>query len=488
MHRRAFLALTASACASGAEPTDPGPPELLDPGPVRTPKPRPHPAATFHAKPKALPADANTEDWPQFLGPRRNMVSAETGLLKKLPADGPNLVWELSKGTGYSSPTIAGGKLLYMHRLANREKVECLHPETGQAYWSFDYPTDFSDRYGYNNGPRASAAIDGDHAYSYGAQGKLHCLRLQDGALLWKRDIAAEFDVPQDFFGTASTPLVDGDQLVVNVGAPGGPCVVAFHKMSGKVLWGAGKEWGPSYASPVAADIHGRRKHFVFAGGESRPPTGGLLMVDAETGKLDASFPWRSRSYESVNAATPVVVGNEVLISATYRTGAALLRVRPDFTFEKAWESSELDLHWTTAIEEDGCFYAFAGRNEPDAVLRCVERESGRTVWSEVLEWDETVEMNGQKRSISASPFRGSLLRVDGRWLALGEFGHLLWLDLSPEGVKIDSRTSLFFARETWSPPVVSRGLLYVSQNTKSFDKGKPPRLLCYDLRGQSPG
>ncbi|MEZ5395556.1 MAG: PQQ-binding-like beta-propeller repeat protein [Bryobacterales bacterium] len=252
--------------------------------------------------------------------------------------------------------------------------------------------------------------------------------------------------------------------------------------MTGSLAWAAGDEWGPSYASPVAADIHGERKIFVFAGGESRPPTGGLLMLDAKTGKLHFSFPWRSRSYESVNAATPVVVGNEVLISAAYRTGAALLRIQPDFSVEKAWESSEFDLHWTTALERDGYFYAFAGRNEPDAVLRCVNRKTGETVWSKVLEWDETVEVNGQQRAISASPFRGSLMRVDNRWLALGEWGHLLWLDMSPKGVAIASKTKLFFARETWSPPVISRGLLYISQNTRGFD-GSSPRLLCFDMR-----
>lgn len=483
MDRRAFLALAATACASGAEPTDPAPPEVLDPGPAKAPEPKPHPATTFHAKPKPLPPGAKTEDWPQFLGPRRNMVSGETGLLKELPEDGLQLVWEFQKGTGYSSPTIVDGRLLYLHRLADRERIECLDPETGQAYWSFDYPTDFSDRYGYNNGPRASAALDGGRVYAYGAQGKLHCLRLADGALLWKRDLNAEFGVPQDFFGTASTPLIAGDLLVVNIGAPGGPCVAAFDKVTGRMQWGAGDEWGPSYASPVAADIHGRRKLFVFAGGESRPPTGGLLMIDAETGKLDFSFPWRSRSYESVNASTPVVAGNEVLISATYRTGAALLRIQPDFSFEKAWESSEFDLHFTTAMERDGYFYAFAGRNEPDAVLRCVERKTGQTVWGAVLEWDETIEINGSERSLSASPFRGTLMRVDNRWLAQGELGHLLWLEMSPDGVKIQSKTKLFFARETWSPPVVSKGLLYVSQNTKSFDTGAPPRLLCFDLR-----
>lgn len=474
--------MAATACAAGAQPKDPAPPKLLEPGPAGALKAKPHPATTFRAKPKPLKAGAKTEDWPQFLGPRRNMVSGETGLLKEFPANGPKLVWEFEKGTGYSSPTIADGKLVYPHRLANEERVECLDPESGQAYWSFAYPTDFSDRYGYNNGPRASAAIDGERVYAYGAQGKLHCLRLTDGALLWKRDIAAEFGVPQDFFGTASTPLVEGERLVINVGAPGGPTVAAFDKTTGRLQWGAGEEWGPSYASPVAADIHGKRKVFVFAGGESRPPTGGLMMIDMETGNLDFSFPWRSKSYESVNASTPVVAGNEVLVSATYRAGAALLRVKPDFSLEKAWESSELDLHWTTAMEKDGYFYAFAGRNEPDAVLRCVERKTGATVWSKVLEWDEEVVVNLQKRSISASPFRGSLMRVDGRWLAQGEWGHLLWLDLSPEGVKVDARTKLFFARESWSPPVVCRGLLYVSQNTRGFD-GKPPRLLCFDLR-----
>ena len=136
---------------------------------------------------------------------------------------------------------------------ANEELLECLHAETGARYWKFSYPTQFSDRYGYNNGPRASPVIDGDRVYAIGAEGKLHCLKLETGQLIWKRDIAAEFKVPQDFFGVASTPLIEGDSLIVNVGAPGGPCVAAFDKGTGKMLWGAGDLWGASYASPVPA-------------------------------------------------------------------------------------------------------------------------------------------------------------------------------------------------------------------------------------------
>ncbi len=231
----------------------------------------------------------------------------------------------MRKGTGYSSPAVAGERLVYLHRVGNEEIVECLHSETGARYWKFSYPTQFSDRYGYNNGPRASPVIDGDRVYTIGAEGKLHCLKLETGQLYWKRDIAGEFKVPQDFFGVASTPLIEGDALIVNVGAPGGPCVAAFDKRTGKMLWGAGDLWGASYASPVPAVLHGKRRLLVFAGGESQPPTGGLLSIDPVTGAIDFQFPWRSRSYESVNASCPVAIGNQVFVSASYKTGGALL-------------------------------------------------------------------------------------------------------------------------------------------------------------------
>ncbi|HYO81585.1 MAG TPA: PQQ-binding-like beta-propeller repeat protein, partial [Bryobacteraceae bacterium] len=278
----------------------------------------PQPHAVVHSKPAPLLPGAVTEDWRSFLGPTLNGVSRETHLVRSWPKRGPRLLWELPKGTGYTSPIISGEYLVYLHRLGDRERVECLHPETGARRWEFSYPTAFEDRYGYNNGPRASPVTDGTLVYTIGAEGKLHALDLRTGQLRWKRDVAAEYKVPQDFFGVASTPLLQGNLLIVNVGAPGGPTVVALDKANGKEIWRAGSEWGPSYASPVSAVIEGRPYVFVFAGGESRPPTGGLMAIDAATGSLRWSFPWRSRSYESVNASSPVVVGNQVFVSASY--------------------------------------------------------------------------------------------------------------------------------------------------------------------------
>jgi outer membrane protein assembly factor BamB len=126
------------------------------------------------------------------------------------------------------------------------------------------------------------------------------------------------------------------------VGAPGRPCVVGLDKATGREVWRAGKEWGPSYASPVPAMVYEKRRVFVFAGGESKPPTGGLMSIDPATGKVDFTFPWRSRSYESVNASCPVVFDNKVFVSASYRTGSAVVEVRPDFTHRVVWTNRNL--------------------------------------------------------------------------------------------------------------------------------------------------
>jgi outer membrane protein assembly factor BamB len=445
----------------------------------------PNPDVRFHSKPKPLAPGAATHDWNSFLGPSHNGTSTETKLLKQWPQGGPKLVWEMKKGTGYSSPAVSGDRLVYMHRIGDRERVDCLNAETGEKFWEFSYQTTFEDRYGYNNGPRASPVIDDDRVYTYGAEGKLHCLNLRTGEIIWKREIRADYKVPQDFFGTAGTPLIEGDLIIINVGAPGGPSVVGFNKVSGKQVWGAGKEWGPSYSSPVPATVHGRRRIFVLAGGESQPPTGGLMSIDPANGNVDFSFPWRSRSYESVNASSPVVIGDQVFVSASYRTGGALLNVLPSGKHEVAWTSQEIGTHWNTAVHKDGYLYAFDGRNEPDASLVCIELKTGKVMWRATPEWEETITVQGSERRQRMSTYRGTLLAVDGAFLCVGEMGHLLWLDLTPKGYKEISRAWLFAARETWSLPVLSKGLLYISQHSRDLLKNAPPRLLCYDLRGR---
>jgi len=487
----AILVLTASA-AWGQSELDPAPPQVNRLASQAASRPVKHSQVRFFSEPKPLAKDAQTHDWKWFMGPTHDGHSTETRLLKKFPDGGLHKVWELSRGNGYASPSIQGEYLVYPHRVRNEVVIECLHPQTGELYWQFKYATDYSDRLGYSNGPRASPVIDGDRVYTLGAKGELHCLELKTGRVIWERNINRDFGVRQDFFGTVASPLLHGQKLIINLGASGGPSVIALNKVNGRLVWKSGKRWGPSYASPVPGVIHGKPRVFIFAGGESDPPTGGLISLNPDTGKIDFEFPWRSRKYESVNASCPTIVGNSVFISATYKTGSALLKLNPDFTFDTAWtmvdrehntDEDQLGLHWNTPIYKDGYLYAFDGRNEPDASIVCVDTRVGKVVWRETPEWEEEIVFNGEKQKITVSTLRGNLIAVDGHFLAVCELGHLLWLDLTPQGYRQIDRTWMFGARETWAPPVVSQGLLYVTQNTRDILTGTGPRLICYDLR-----
>lgn len=461
------------ACPPSSKADDAGPSAV----------PRAFEELTFHAAPKPLPQGAVTEDWPRFLGPTHNAISRETKLLKTWPTTGPKLVWEMEIGAGFASPSILNNRLVFFHRVGDKATVECLNPESGKRYWQFSYASDYRDRYGFNNGPRCAPVLDDGRAYVFGVEGKLHCLSLATGKVLWQRDISSEFKVPQDYFGVVPTPLVEGNLLIVNIGAPEGPCVVGFDKRTGKTVWKAGDQWGPSCASPIPGVVHGKRRVFVFAGGDSRPPTGGLLCIDPANGKIDFRFPFRSKSHTSVNASSPVIAGNQVFISSSYKTGGALLDVLPNGSHKVAWRTEGLRAHFATPILKGGFLYGFDGMNKNDMALTCIDLKTGDRRWRVQPDFPETVTVNGEEQTVHYTTDQGSLLCVDGRFLCLGQQGHLLWLDLSPKGYKELARAWLFSADETWGVPALSRGLLYVTQNKRDTLTGAPPRLLCYDLR-----
>lgn len=440
----------------------------------------------FHAAPAPLAADATTEPWPHFLGPHRNATTRESPLVDRWPAGGPRLVWELATGEGYTCPALDRGRLVYFHRLDGKETVDCLEPETGRRLWRFDYPVSYEDRYGFSPGPRASAVLDGDRVYTAGVTAVLHCLDLATGKVRWRRDLAADFAVPQYFFGYGPTPFVWRDRLIVTVGGKArddgrrGTCVAAFDALTGKTLWEVEDAWGADYASPVVATLRGREVALVFAGGESRPSQGGLLVVDPADGAVLERFPWRARNYESAIASTPLALDDRrVLISECYEKGGTLLEFDDKMKATPQWAQRAFGLHFMMPLARDGHLYGFAGRNPPDTELRCVELATGRVVWAD----DTRFTAEGRTQSF----FRGTLLRAGDRTFCLGEDGLFAELELTPRGVVTRQRSRLFHAPSTWTLPALHRGLLYVAQNDRDSASGAPRRLLCYDLRGGGP-
>lgn len=432
----------------------------------------------FSGAPKPLAREARTSDWPRLLGPSDNATSPETHLLHPLPKTGPSIVWELEKGNGFGGPAIVGDRLVIFHRVDKQEVVECVNAETGQRAWKFEYAAPYRPRYGGSEGPRTSPVIDGGRVFTFGITGQLHCLDLTKGTVIWKHDLGREFEMGPGFFGDGSTPLVLDSRLIVQVGGrqAGKPVnTAAFDTATGKLLWATPHEWGSSYASPVPAKLHGRECLLVFAGGESRPPTGGLLVIDAANGAVLSAAEHRADIAESVSASSPVIAAAEpgkparVFVSESYSAGGACFEVAPDFSIKPAWKSENFALYWMTPLVRDGCLFGFTGQSERLAQLVCHDVASGKELW----------------RSDLGSGFgRASLLAVDGAVLCLGEFGDLAWLELTPKGATVKSRAKLFNAPETWTLPAISRGLLYVSQNERGAADTKP-RIICYDLRGE---
>lgn len=444
------------------------------------------PRLTLHRTPAPLPEGAVTEAWPRFLGPHDNAKSLETGLATAWPDDGPPLVWELKKGEGYTTPAIAGGRLILFHSWEGEERIECRDPETGAEQWSAGYPVEYRDAYGYSNGPRGSPVIDGAFVYTLGVKAHLTCCELTSGKIIWQRDLMEDYQVPQYFFGSGSSPLVHNNLLIVNVGGHSPPSqdretVVALDKLTGETRWISKSAWGASYASPLTAVFHDQPRILVFAGGKSRPAEGGLLLIDPLDGRILDQFPWRARKFTSVNATTPVVSGNRVFITETYDLGGVCLEVTEEDTFKEIWKAPEFAVHWSAPVLHEGHLYGFHGEREPFAELVCYDWQTGENLWRDEMRWTETV--NG--RQMINSPFRGSLLHAGGRFLCLGEGGTLLWLDLNPEKPKILQRTQLFHATQTWSTPAIHRGLVYISQHYRSLDGKTGPRLLCYDFRAR---
>lgn len=418
-------------------------------------------------------ASVHAADWPRFLGPTHDACSTETGLRHDFPDTGLPIVWELPHGRSHSAPVIAHGHLVFIHLVESEEVIQCHDPASGRLIWKHAYPVAAGASYGNPDAPRCGPVIDPsrDLVFTVGLAGDLLCLRLKSGELVWQRQLDADFGKAPFFFARGSCPLLWKDQLILNSG--GRACVISLDPLTGKTRWEAPHEWQASYASPIPASFHGREVLLVFAGGMGNPPTGGLLILDPQDGTLRGSFPWRARIFTSVIAASPVVSGNGVFITEGYDRGGAFLDITPELTPKLRWESDAFACQFSTPVAHEGHLYGFTGTSDSGAELVCFEVATGAEKWR----WGQPLEVMAGGRPSRALLGRGSLLRVDGAFLALGEQGTLAWLDLSPTRVTVRSATQLFSAPETFGTPTLSDGRLYVVQNAGES------RLLCYDLR-----
>lgn len=383
---------------------------------------------------------SHAADWNQWRGPNRDGISSEGGWLPVWPKEGPKRLWTAKVGAGWSSVAAVSGRVYTLGNVNETDQVLCLDSNTGGALWRHAYACASADPNGYP-GPRCTPTVDDKLLFTLSRRGQLYCLNTDNGRIVWWWDLAQKFGARFPTWGLSGSPLVEGNMVIVETGAAGGS-VIAFEKLSGRVLWRSGND-AAGYSSPVAFDFNNQRQIAVFS-------AAGISGRAANDGRILWSFPWQTQY--GVNAATPVVFGDKVFISSGYNRGCALVEFGSKQP-KAVWSNGNMRNHCTSCVLWQGNLYGF-----DEGQLRCLDFVTGAVRWSQ------------------GSFGKGSLIVVDGKLLIYGEGGRLAVAEAMPEGYKELASAQVIGGRSTWAPPVLSGGKIYC----RSADN-----LICLDVRGK---
>lgn len=390
--------------------------------------------------------------WPQFLGWDRSGVAEESEkVAAKFPEAGPKISWKFNCGSGFAGPIVADGYVYLFHRVKSEARLEKLHAGTGNATWTFSYETDYKDSFGFDDGPRACPTLAGGKVFIYGAEGMVHAVDAMTGKLIWKRNLVADFESEQGFFGRAGAPLVIGGLVIVCPGGAKGS-MVAMGAKDGTTKWTAGSQ-AAGYASPTAfvqpTDLLHHCEQGVVAFMRE-----GILIAQPTTGKVLSEIPFRSTMDASVNAATPLIISPndkdpvQIFTTASYGTGAALWKYE-EGKFSAVWKSKDvLDCHYATPVFADGFIYGMHGRQEQGQELRCIEAATGKLKWS------------------SPRMAAGEFIAADGKLIVVTDRGECILVVRDPEKFTVLDRGQILSAGHR-SPPALAGGVLYVRDKEK---------------------
>jgi outer membrane protein assembly factor BamB len=404
--------------------------------------------AGFAATASLFNLRADAGDWPQILGPHRDGRAEGESLSDSWPTGGPKVLWERPAGRGYAGVAVVGDRGVLFHRVENEEVVEAFDVKTGKSSWKFPIPTSYVSGISPDDGPRCVPIIHGDRVIVFGAQGHLACVRLADGSKIWTNDTHAEFKTSEGYFGAGSSPIVEGDKVIVNVGgAKAGAGIVAFSLESGKPLWKQTNE-NASYSSPVAVTVNGIRHVIV----ETRLTT---VSLNPDNGAIRFEIPFGMRG-PTVNGANPTVVGDRLFMTASYGIGALFAKIG-NASLDKLWESNDLiSSQYATCIADGGVLYGIHGRDDQgQASLRCIDPDKQRVLW--------------EKEDFGYA----TLVFAGGKLLAQKTDGTFVLLKASPMQYT-ELASAPIFNTKTFALPALASGRLYARDDHT---------LKCLDLR-----
>jgi outer membrane protein assembly factor BamB len=386
-------------------------------------------------------------DWPQWQGPDRTAASAETGLLQDWMKEGPPLAWRIKGlGEGFTTPTVAAGRIFSMGNKDKKEYVMAFAEDGGNALWTHEVGAIRAGGGGYA-GPRCSPTVDGEFVYALGLNGDLLCLKVASGEEVWRTDLVKNFGGKPGGWGYAESPLIDGDKLLCT---PGGKdaTIVALDKKTGEPIWKCAVEGGDNaaYASIIAVDVDGRRQYVQFLGG-------GVVGVSA-----DGKFLWRYNqpANGTANCSTALFSDGCVFAASAYGIGGGLARIKKDgdkFAADEIYFVKEMQNHHGGMVLRDGYVYG-----EGSGRLFCIEFKSGRVAWQ------------------AAGAGKGSIICVGDRLYFRNEGGPVILVEVNPVKYVEHGRFTPpdKTDKPSWAHLVVANGKLYIRDQDL---------LLCYDVK-----
>jgi outer membrane protein assembly factor BamB len=382
---------------------------------------------------------AAAADWPHWRGPNHDGTSRESEWRSTWDGD-PKTLWRAKVGEGYSSMSVANGRLFTMGLSGKSESVHCFDALTGAEVWKHSWPSTFKPQF-YEGGTSGTPTVDGTRVYVFGQSGELMALDAKTGKPTWEKNVAKELGLKPGVWGFVGAPLVDDGRLILNAGTHG----TAVDKNSGRVVWSSGTE-DTGYSTPVPF-TQGGRNLVALMGREA------VFAVDRGTGKLAWKHPWKTKF--DVNAADPIIVDGQMLVSSGYGHGAALLSLT-NTGASMVWENTKLRCQMTPGVVLGGHVYAFDGNADEKPALTCLEWRSGKLKW--------------RQDGLGL----GTVTAAANKLIILSEKGELVIADANPNAFAPISRAQILGGK-CWTIPVLANGLLY-ARNWKGD-------LVCVDLR-----
>ncbi len=382
-------------------------------------------------------------DWPQFMGPNGDGTSAEKGLLRAWPADGPKALWTFAMGPGYGGAAIRDGKVYVLDRVDKKKDVlRCLDLGSGKEEWTFSYDAPGEVNH---EGSRSTPAVTENYVYTVGPFGHFHCLDRATHQVVWKKNLVTDYGTKPPRWAVGQSPLLYENLVVV---APQADLVgvVAFDQATGAEKWRSGEIGAMGYCSPMKITIDQVDQIVVFT------PIG-VAAVRASDGKLLWKY---AHACKIPIPNVTALGGGRLFVTGAYLAGSAIIQVSQDgdkWTVKELASINQMGGHCHPALLWQDHLYLLCNINERSDGMVCLDLE-GKVVW--------------QTRKDPNLDKGGSILTADGLIYVMdGRTGELYIVEPSPQGFKSLGKATLLGGKEIWGPLALADGKLVIRDQSQ---------------------